>query len=126
MATLRLLRNNEMFVNQAAAMESINEMKGHLSDGEIWLASYGVAPEVKTILAIKRDGGVTIIDSSAIGGDIAQQIQDAIDRLANIAKTGLASDATATPITETSTSVAVEGTNIADQIASLATTLKTV
>ena len=44
--------------------------------------------------------------------------------LAPIATSGLASDATTEPITASSSTVAVTGTNVADQIESLATTLK--
>jgi hypothetical protein len=128
MAVLKLLRNSTMFATRDAALADISSRAADRSDGEIWLASYGTSPNVKTVLAIKRNGGVTIFDMDAITGDITDQIQEAIQNLhlATIATSGLASDAATTPITGSSTTVAVTGNNAADQISSLATTLKTV
>lgn len=116
---LKLLRNDTLFGTREQALSYINTMAQTLGDGEFWASTYGAAPNAKSILAFKRDTGITIFDIESIGGDI-------IAGLSTIAKSGLASDAKTNPIAGSSTSVAVEGTNAADQIASLATTLKTV
>ena len=115
---LKLLRNDTLFGTREQALSYINTMAQTLGDGEFWAATYGAAPNAKSILAFKRDTGITIFDIESIGGVIAN--------LSTIATSGLASDATTNPIPSSSTSVAVEGSNAADQIASLATTLKTV
>lgn len=116
---LKLLRNDTLFGTREQALSYINTMAQTLGDGEFWASTYGTAPNAKSILAFKRDTGITIFDIESIGGDI-------IAGLSTIARSGLASDATTNPIAGSSTSVAVEGINAADQIASLATTLKTV
>ena len=116
---LKLLRNDTLFGTREQALSYINTMAQTLGDGEFWASTYGTAPNAKSILAFKRDTGITIFDIESIGGDI-------IADLSAIATSGLASDATTNPIPSSSTSVAVEGSNAADQIASLATTLKTV
>lgn len=116
---LKLLRNDTLFGTRDQALSYINTMAQTLGDGEFWASTYGTAPNAKSILAFKRDTGITIFDIESIGGDI-------IAGLSTIAKSGLASDAKTNPIAGSSTSVAVEGSNAADQIASLATTLKTV
>ena len=116
---LKLLRNDTLFGTREQALSYINTMAQTLGDGEFWASTYGTAPNAKSILAFKRDTGITIFDTESIGGDI-------IADLSAIATSGLASDATTNPIPSSSTSVAVEGSNAADQIASLATTLKTV
>lgn len=116
---LKLLRNDTLFGTREQALAYITTMAQTLGDGEFWASTYGTAPNAKSILAFKRDTGVTIFDVESIGGDI-------IATLATIATSGLASDAATTPIAGSSTSVAVEGSNAAAQIASLATTLKTV
>lgn len=115
---LKLLRNDTLFGTREQALSYINTMAQTLGDGEFWASTYGAAPNAKSILAFKRDTGITIFDIESIGGVIAN--------LSTIATSGLASDATTNPIPSSSTSVAVEGSNAADQIASLATTLKTV
>lgn len=116
---LKLLRNNTLFGTREQALSYINTMAQTLGDGEFWASTYGTAPNAKSILAFKRDTGITIFDIESIGGD-------SIAGLSTIARSGLASDAKTNPIAGSSTSVAVEGINAADQIASLATTLKTV
>ena len=116
---LKLLRNDTLFGTREQALSYIKTMAQTLGDGEFWASTYGTAPNAKSILAFKRDTGITIFDIESIGGDI-------IAGLSAIATSGLASDATTNPIPSSSTSVAVEGSNAADQIASLATTLKTV
>lgn len=115
---LKLLRNNTLFETREQALNYINTMAQTLGDGEFWASTYGAAPNAKSILAFKRDTGITIFDIESIGG--------VIPNLSTIATSGLASDANTNPIAGSSTSVAVEGSNAADQIASLATTLKTV
>lgn len=115
---LKLLRNDTLFSTRQEALSYITTMAQTLGDGEFWASTYGTAPNAKSILAFKRDTGVTIFDIDSISGVIA--------KLATIATSGLASDAATTPIAGSSTSVAVEGSNAAAQIASLATTLKTV
>ena len=115
---LKLLRNDTLFETREQALNYINTMAQTLGDGEFWASTYGAAPNAKSILAFKRDTGITIFDIESIGGVIAN--------LSRIATSGLASDAKTNPIAGSSTSVAVEGSNAADQIASLATTLKTV
>ena len=115
---LKLLRNDTLFGTRDQALSYINTMAQTLGDGEFWASTYGAAPNAKSILAFKRDTGITIFDIESIGGVIAN--------LSRIATSGLASDAKTNPIAGSSTSVAVEGSNAADQIASLATTLKTV
>lgn len=126
MAILKILRNSTLFQTREDALADIATRAESRADGEIWLATYGTSPSAKTILAVKRNDGVTIFDNAAISGDVTQLIQDAIDGLATIAKTGLASDAETTPIAASPTTVAVAGDNAAAQIASLAQTLKTV
>lgn len=116
---LKLLRNDTLFGTREQALSYINTMAQMLGDGEFWASTYGTAPNAKSILAFKRNTGVTIFDVESIGSDI-------ITKLATIATSGLASDAATNPIPGSSTSVAVEGSNAAAQIASLATTLKTV
>ena len=116
---LKLLRNDTLFGTREQALSYINTMAQTLGDGEFWASTYGAAPKAKSILAFKRDTGITIFDIESIGGDI-------IAGLSTIARSGLASDAKTNPIAGSSTSVAVEGSNAAAQIASLATTLKTV
>ena len=116
---LKLLRNDTLFGTREQALSYIKTMAQTLGDGEFWASTYGTAPNAKSILAFKRDTGITIFDIESIGGDI-------IAGLSTIATSGSASDATTNPIPSSSTSVAVEGSNAADQIASLATTLKTV
>ncbi len=125
---LKLLRNNELFATREAALANVTSRAQSLGDGEVWVATYGVSPNAKSILAVKRTWGVTIFDMEAMGSDVDEKIAAAIEalNLANIATSGLASDAATTPITGSSSTVAVTGNNAADQIASLATTLKSV
>lgn len=127
---LKLLRNNSLYASRAAALEAINTKAATLGDGEFWTATYGTSPNAKSIIAYKRNWGLTIIDLEGIYGDIATQIQTAINNfsatLAPIAFSGSASDAGTTALTETSTHVAVSGTNVPAQIESLATSIKTV
>lgn len=125
---LKLLRNNELFATHEAALANVTSRAQSLGDGEVWVATYGVSPNAKSILAVKRTWGVTIFDTEAMGSDVDDKIAAAIEalNLANIATSGSASDAATTPITGSSSTVAVTGDNAANQIASLATTLKSV
>lgn len=125
---LKILRNQELFSTRQAALTNINSKvtENVVHDGEMWIATYGNAQSAKSILAIYHKQHVTTFDLDEITGDIASQIQEAMSGLADIATSGLASDAETTPITGSSTTVAVTGDNAADQIASLAQTLKTI
>lgn len=125
---LKILRNNELFASRELALANIQSRAATLGDGELWVATYGTSPNAKSILALKRTWGLTVFDTAEISGDIDAKIAAAIEalNLAEIATSGLASDAATTPITASSTSVAVTGTDAAAQIASLATTLKSV
>lgn len=66
MAILKLLRNSEMFATREAALNDIILRATSLSDGEMWIASYGTNPNAKTILAVKRNYGVTVFDNESI------------------------------------------------------------
>lgn len=107
--SLQLLRNGKVFTSYTEAVTEVQ--KGELADGVIKLARYtdasvdpysgGTKGDVKTIFAIRHDGvdgktGWTIFESykevikaikdkiDAMGGEsgsIAQQIQDAINKL---------------------------------------------
>lgn len=123
---LKLLRNTTLFSTRQDALNYIATMKDKLGDGEFWASTYGQTDSVKSILAFKHQGGVTIFDMDAVSSDITTQINNAINGLAAIARTGNASDAATTAIPSSTTSVAVTGTNAAAQIASLAQTMKTV
>ena len=129
---LKILRNQTLFGTRDLALANIQaKVSGNVvHDGEIWLATYGNSQDastIKTILAIYHQGSITTFDLDGISGDIETQIQTAISNLnlADIATSGLASDAATTAISASSTTVAVSGTNAADQIASLAQTMKT-
>lgn len=124
---LKLLRNRPIFSTHEQALSYINTMAQSLGDGEFWAATYGTAPNAKSVFAFKRNEGLTIIDTEAIG-DVDAKIRQAIEalNLATIATSGLASDAATTPITASSTTVAVTGSNASAQIASLAQTMKSV
>lgn len=70
MPILQLFRNSTMFQTREAALASITEKASSLKDGEMWIASYGVNPYVKSILAVKRNYGITIFDSEAASDSI--------------------------------------------------------
>ena len=126
---LKILRNQTLFATRELALTNIQAKVsgGVVHDGELWLATYGTSSQnAKSIIAVYHQGNVTTFDLDSISGDIDTQIQQALATLAPIATSGLASDATTTPITASSTTVAVSGTNAADQIASLGQTMKTI
>ena len=122
MAVLKLLRNKELYASYEAAISGIKTKADTLSDGEMWVATWGTQQENKSILAVKRTWGVTIFDLDAISGEI----DDLREELADIAFSGSASDAATEAITASETTVAVAGTNAADQIADLAQTMKSI
>lgn len=126
MAVLKILRNSSLYATREAALAGITTKAATLGDGEMWVATYGTAPDAKSILASKRTWGLTTIDLEAISGDIESQIEAALAELADIAFSGSASDAATEEITASSTTVAVAGTNAADQIADLAETMKSI
>lgn len=126
MAVLKILRNDELFSTRQQALTNINSRALTLGDGEVWIATYGTAPNAKSLLAVKRNWGVTVFDMDAVSAEIDEKIAEAINSLADIAKTGRAEDAETDPISASQTTVAVTGDNAADQIASLAQTIKRV
>ena len=127
---LKILRNQTLFGTRELALANIQaKVSGNVvHDGEMWLATYGTAQSAKSIIAVYHQGNITTFDLDGISDNTASQIQTAISNLnlATIATSGLASDAATTAITASSTTVAVSGTNAADQIASLAQTMKTI
>ena len=122
MAVLKLLRNTELYPTREAAISGIQTKAATLSDGEMWVATWGTQEENKSILAVKRTWGVTIFDLDAISGEI----DDLREELAAIAFSGSASDAATEEITASETTVAVAGENAAAQIADLAQTMKSI
>lgn len=126
MAVLKLLRNSELYATREAAISGIQTKAATLSDGEMWLATWGTQQENKSILAVKRTWGVTIFDLDAINGEISGEIDDLKEQLKPIAFSGSASDAATEEITASETTVAVAGENVAAQIADLAQTMKSI
>ena len=118
MAVLKLLRNSELYATREAAISGIQTKAATLSDGEMWVATWGTTEKSKSILAVKRTWGVTIFDLDAI--------DDLREDLADIAFSGSASDAATEEITASETTVAVAGENVAAQIADLAQTMKSI
>lgn len=118
MAVLKLLRNSELYATREAAISGIQSKATTLSDGEMWVATWGTTEKSKSILAVKRTWGVTIFDLDAI--------DDLREDLADIAFSGSASDAATEEITASETTVAVAGENVAAQIANLAQTMKSI
>ena len=109
------------------------------TDGDIkkavdWLRENGLAKAAKKegriaaegLGKIAIDGNKAVIIEVNSETDFVAKNEKFLELLDVVANTILASDAKTNPIAGSSTSVAVEGTNAAEQIASLATTLKTV
>lgn len=71
---LKLLRNNQLFATREAALANINAKAQTLGDGEMWVATYGQNGTAKSIIAIKRTWGTTIIDIEEIAGEIQQNL----------------------------------------------------
>ena len=74
MAVLKLLRNQTLYETHDAALSAINQKAQELGDGEIWIATYGEAPNAKSILALKRTDGLTIFDNETSSDAITAAI----------------------------------------------------
>ena len=85
MAVLKLLRNQALYATHEAALTAINAKAEELGDGEIWIATYGEAPNAKSILAIKRSTGLTVFDNETSSDSITA----AINKLDATVKDGL-------------------------------------
>ncbi len=121
MAILKLLRNNTLYATREEAISGISTVAANREDGEMWVATWGTQDESKSILAVKRTWGVTMFDLDAISGEIS----GLEEKLAEVAFSGSASDVSAVPIEGDDQKIAVTGNTIPEQIASLATTIKT-
>ena len=111
MAVLKLLRNQTLYASREAAIAGINSKAPQLGDGEMWVATYGTTTDAKSIIAVKREWGVTIFDLyKTTEGDIATQIQSAITalHLAPVATSGAAADVSITDSGELFTAENVE------------------
>lgn len=82
MAILKLLRNKTIYESHEKALEIVGTKAATLGDGEAFLATYGEAPNAKTLLVIKRDGGVTIFDNETSSDALTKTIEalDAIEK----------------------------------------------
>ena len=76
MAVLKLLRNQALYETRDAALSAINAKAEELGDGEIWIATYGKAPNAKSILAIKRSTGLTVFDNETSSDSITTAINN--------------------------------------------------
>lgn len=76
MAILKLLRNTELYQTREAALSGIQTKAATLSDGEMWVATWGTQEESKSILAVKRTWGVTMFDLDAISGEIKNKTKN--------------------------------------------------
>ena len=76
MAVLKLLRNQALCATHEAALDAINKKAEELGDGEIWIATYGEAPNAKSILAIKRSTGLTVFDNETSSDSITAAINN--------------------------------------------------
>ena len=74
MAVLKLLRNQTLYETHEAALSAINAKAQELGDGELWIATYGAAPNAKSILALKRTDGLTVFDNDASSATITAAI----------------------------------------------------
>ena len=74
MAILKLLRNQTLYKTHDAALSAINQKAQELGDGEIWIATYGEAPNAKSILALKRTDGLTVFDNETSSDSITAAI----------------------------------------------------
>ncbi len=126
MAVLKLLRNNTLFETRELALADIQSRAETLSDGEMWIATWGTQQENKSILAVKRNSGVTVFDLDAVTDSITDSLNELEERLADVAFSGSASDVSIEEITGDSTKVSVTGETVPEQIESLATTIKTI
>lgn len=69
---LKLLRNNELFATRELALANVQSRGATLGDGEMWVATYGISPNAKSILAIKRTWGLTIFDLEGLAETIEE------------------------------------------------------
>ena len=74
MAVLKLLRNQTLYKTHEEALNAINAKAQELGDGELWIATYGAAPNAKSILALKRTDGLTVFDNDASSATITAAI----------------------------------------------------
>lgn len=74
MAVLKLLRNQTLYATHEEALNAINAKAQELGDGELWIATYGAAPNAKSILALKRTDGLTVFDNDASSATITAAI----------------------------------------------------
>ena len=89
MAVLKLLRNQTLYATHDEALTAINRKAEELGDGELWVATYGEAPNAKSILALKREGGLTVFDNETS----SESITAAISRLnATVGSTTVGND----------------------------------
>jgi hypothetical protein len=107
MQVLRLLRNTTAYQSLESAKTALNGLS--LQNGEMVIATYTENNENKTIFAIKNLDTISIFDNQ--GGQIGEITADNVS---------------ATPIPASEETVSVTGDNLADQIASLAQTIKSI
>ena len=79
MAVLKLLRNQTLYATHDDALTAVTQKAQELGDGELWVATYGEAPNAKSILALKRTDGLTVFDNEASSDAITAAIQ-ALDK----------------------------------------------
>lgn len=90
MNTLQLLRNTTLYSTHEQALAAVKAKAASLQDGEMWVATYGTNPDAKSLLAVKRDNGVTIFDNEGS----SNVITEAINNLDSTVKANLNSDST--------------------------------
>ena len=74
MAVLKLVRNQTLYATHKEALNAINAKAQELGDGELWIATYGAAPNAKSILALKRTDGLTVFDNETSSDSITAAI----------------------------------------------------
>ena len=74
MAVLKLLRNQTLYATHADALAAITSKATELGDGELWVATYGQSPNAKSILALKRNDGLTVFDNETSSESITAAI----------------------------------------------------
>lgn len=90
MNTLQLLRNTTLYSTHEQALAAVKAKAASLQDGEMWVATYGTNPDAKSLLAVKRDNGVTIFDNEGS----SNVITEAINNLDSMVKANLNNDST--------------------------------
>ena len=76
MAVLKLLRNQTLYATHDDALTAVTQKAQELGDGELWVATYGEAPNAKSILALKRTDGLTVFDNEASSDAITAAINE--------------------------------------------------